>query len=112
MNRRLQISDLIDDHMACIIIVNANNFICNSVLYNEIYYITGESIAAVSSSPFMESLRKKGLDVLYVVDPIDEYCVQQQFGGKKLKSVTKEDIDDEDAKTKTEELSLSRSRNL
>merc|ERR1712174_53887 len=74
---------------------------------NDIYYITGESIAAVSSSPFLETLRKKGLEVLYMVDPIDEYAVQQlkEFDGKKLKSITKEglDIDDEDEK-KMEEL--------
>merc|ERR1712194_598650 len=75
---------------------------------NDIYYITGESIAAVSSSPFLETLRKKGLEVLYMVDPIDEYAVQQleEFDGRKLKSMTKEglDIDDEDEKKKTEEL--------
>merc|ERR1712025_89800 len=75
---------------------------------NDIYYITGESIAAVSSSPFLEALRKKGLEVLYMVDPIDEYAVQQlkEFDGKKLKSVTKEglDIADEDEKKKVEEL--------
>merc|ERR1712128_381013 len=73
----------------------------------DIYYITGDSIAAVSSSPFIETLRKKGLEVLYMVDPIDEYSVQQlkEFDGKKLKSVTKEglDIDDEDEKKKMEE---------
>merc|ERR1712206_77889 len=75
---------------------------------NDIYYITGESIAAVSSSPFLEALRKKGLEVIYMVDPVDEYCVQQlkEFDGKKLKSTTKEglDIDDEDEKKKIEEL--------
>merc|ERR1711915_998038 len=65
-----------------------------------VYYITGESIAQVSSSPFLESLRKKGLEVLYMVDPVDEYSVQQlkEFDGKKLKSTTKEglEIDDEE----------------
>jgi len=75
---------------------------------NDIYYITGESIAAVSSSPFLETLRKKGLEVLYMVDPIDEYAVQQlkEFDGKKLKSTTKEglDLEDEDEKKKIEEL--------
>jgi len=75
---------------------------------SDIYYITGESIAQVSSSPFLESLRKKGLEVLYMVDPVDEYSVQQlkEFDGKKLKSVTKEglDIADEDEKKKLEEL--------
>merc|ERR1711903_42874 len=75
---------------------------------NDIYYITGDSIAAVSSSPFLETLRKKGLEVLYMVDPVDEYSVQQlkEFDGKKLKSVTKEglDIEDEDEKKKLEEL--------
>merc|ERR1712023_112547 len=75
---------------------------------NDIYYITGESVATVSASPFLENLRKKGLEVLYMVDPIDEYSVQQlkEFDGKKLKSVTKEglDIADEDEKKKLEEL--------
>merc|ERR1711964_895776 len=74
----------------------------------DIYYITGESKAAVENSPFVEALRKKGLEVLYMVDPIDEYAVQQlkDYDGKKLKSVTKEglDLDTEDEKKKTEEL--------
>merc|ERR1711861_83541 len=73
----------------------------------DIYYITGESIAAVSSSPFIETLRKKGLEVIYMVDPVDEYAVQQlkEFDGKKLKSVTKEglDLEDEEEKKTLEE---------
>merc|ERR1711937_230832 len=75
---------------------------------NDIYYITGESVQGVSSSPFIETLRKKGIEVLYMVDPIDEYCVQQlkEYDGKKLKSVSKEglDLDTEEEKKKTEEL--------
>merc|ERR1712070_53495 len=74
---------------------------------NDIYYVTGDSVQQVSSSPFIETLRKKGLEVLYMVVPIDEYAVQQlkEYDGKKLKSVTKEglDLDTEDEKKKTEE---------
>lgn len=74
-----------------------------------IYYITGESLQAVANSPFLEGLKKKDYEVLYMVDPIDEYAVQQlhEFDGKKLKSCTKENLeleDDEDAKKKMEEL--------
>merc|ERR1719275_260975 len=73
-----------------------------------IYYVTGESKRSVETSPFLERLRKKGLEVIYMVDPIDEYCVQQlkEFDGKKLKSTTKEglELDDEDEKKKLEEL--------
>merc|ERR1719150_371304 len=72
-----------------------------------IYYITGESVASVDASPFIETLKKKGVEVLYMVDPIDEYCVQQmkEFDGKTLKSITKEglDVQDEDEKKKLEE---------
>lgn len=51
--------------------------------------ITGENVAAASSSLFLEALRKKGLEVLYMVEPIDEHAVQQlkEFDGKKLKSM-------------------------
>merc|ERR1712085_21166 len=72
-----------------------------------IYYITGESVASVDASPFCETLKKKGLEVMYMCDPIDEYCVQQlkEYEGKKLVSVTKEglDLEDEDEKKVLEE---------
>merc|ERR1712078_252148 len=75
---------------------------------NDIYYITGESIAAVSASPFIERLKKKGLEVLYMCDPIDEYATQQlkEYDGKKLVCCTKEglEIDEtEDEKAAWEE---------
>ena len=74
----------------------------------EIFYITGESRASVAASPFIESLRKRGYEVLYLVDPIDEYMVQQMkdYEEKKLKSVTKEGLEldeTEDEKKKHEE---------
>jgi molecular chaperone HtpG len=63
-----------------------------------IFYITGESRQAVAQSPFLEGLRKRGYEVLYLVDPIDEYMVQQlkEYDGKKLLSCTKEGLDLED----------------
>jgi molecular chaperone HtpG len=74
----------------------------------DIYYITGESRTAVAHSPFIEALKKRGYEVLYLVDPIDEYMVQQlkEYDGKKLKSCTKEGLDldeTEEEKKKNEE---------
>merc|ERR1712018_804107 len=74
----------------------------------DIYYITGANLDAVKNSSFVEQLVKRGFEVLYMVDPIDEYCVQQlkEYDGKNLVSVTKEGLElpeDEEEKKKFEE---------
>merc|ERR1712188_220047 len=75
----------------------------------DIYYITGESKEIVAKSAFVEKVLKAGFEVLYMVDPIDEYVVQQlkEYDGKKLVCITKEGLElpvDEDEKKRQEEL--------
>merc|ERR1712185_476141 len=74
----------------------------------DIHFITGESKKAVEAAPFIEQLKKRGYEVLYLVDPIDEYAVQQlkEYDGKKLVAVTKEGLNlekTEDEKKEFEE---------
>merc|ERR1719229_2108413 len=73
----------------------------------DIYYITGESLDTVKQSAFVETLKKRGLECVYMTEPIDEYVVQQlkEFDGKNLVSVTKEGLElpeDEEEKKKRE----------
>uniref|UniRef100_A0A2R9AK30 Uncharacterized protein n=1 Tax=Pan paniscus TaxID=9597 RepID=A0A2R9AK30_PANPA len=72
------------------------------------YYITGERKEQVANSAFVERVRKRGFEVVYMTEPIDGYCVQQlkEFDGKSLVSVTKEGLElpeDEEEKKKMEE---------
>jgi len=74
-----------------------------------IYYISGSSMDAVKDSPFMEKMRSKNLEVIFLIDPIDEYAIQNltEFDGKKLQSITKENLkfgDEEDVDKKRDEL--------
>merc|ERR1712170_124374 len=61
----------------------------------DIYFITGESVDIVKNSAFVERVTKRGFEVLYMCEPIDEYCVQQlrEYDGKNLVSVTKEGLE-------------------
>jgi len=74
----------------------------------DIYYITGESLDAVKSSSFVERLITRGFEVLYMTEPIDEYCIQQlkEYDGKNLVCITKEGLElpeDEEEKKAFEE---------
>lgn len=57
-----------------------------------IYYIAGSSKSEVMRSPFVERLLKKGYEVLYLVEAVDEYCISSlpEFDGKKFQNVAKE----------------------
>jgi molecular chaperone HtpG len=57
-----------------------------------IYFITGQSKQSVENSPFVHGIKEKGYDVLFLVDPIDEYIIQhiREFDGKKLVNITKD----------------------
>ncbi len=82
----------------------------------QIFYMTGESRSAVDNSPHLEAFKDKGIEVLYLVDPVDELVVQHlfDFEDKKLKSVGKGTVElgteeekkkaEEEAKAKEEEL--------
>ena len=61
----------------------------------EIYYITGTSRGAVENSPHLEVFKQKEIEVLFMVEPVDEFILAGfgEYDGKKLKSIAQGDID-------------------
>lgn len=70
-----------------------------------IFFMAGGSLDEVKNSPFVERLLKKGYEVLYLIEPVDEYCIQSlpEYDGKKFQNVAKEGVKI-DEKDKTEDL--------
>uniref|UniRef100_A0A3Q0SMS2 Endoplasmin n=1 Tax=Amphilophus citrinellus TaxID=61819 RepID=A0A3Q0SMS2_AMPCI len=76
---------------------------------DKIYFMAGTSRKEAESSPFVERLLKKGYEVIYLTEPVDEYCIQAlpEFDGKRFQNVAKEGItfdESEKAKEKREAL--------
>uniref|UniRef100_A0A4W5KS54 Heat shock protein 90, beta (grp94), member 1 n=1 Tax=Hucho hucho TaxID=62062 RepID=A0A4W5KS54_9TELE len=70
---------------------------------DKIYFMAGTSRKEAESSPFVEKLLKRGYEVVYLTEPVDEYCIQAlpEFDGKRFQNVAKEGVKfDESDKTK------------
>lgn len=76
----------------------------------QIFYVAGLSLKEVQESPFVERLLKKGYEVLYLTEAVDEYAISAlpEFDGKKFQNVAKEgfsiDGDNDAAKQRTSDL--------
>ncbi len=68
-----------------------------------IYYITGENLKTMSTSPLLETFRAKGFEVLFMADHVDEFMMSglQDFDGKQFKDISRGDVELE--KTEEEE---------
>ena len=67
----------------------------------EIYYATGTDKATIEKLPQMELLREKGIEVLYLTDPVDEFTIEtlREYEGKKFHSISRGDLDLDDAES-------------
>ncbi|XP_073837590.1 heat shock protein 83 [Musca autumnalis] len=110
-NNRAKISDFLRFHTSA----SGDDF-CSLADYvsrmkenqKHIYFITGESKDQVANSAFVERVKARGFEVVYMTEPIDEYVIQhlKEYKGKQLVSVTKEGLElpeDEEEKKKREE---------
>lgn len=75
----------------------------------DIYFMTGDSLAQISSSPYLEKLKEKNYEVLLLIDPVDEWVVSAlpQYKEKPLQSITQEGLNldsEEEAKQKEQEI--------
>nr|AVO65122.1 glucose-regulated protein 94 [Mylopharyngodon piceus] len=76
---------------------------------DKIYFMAGTTRKEAESSPFVERLLKKGYEVVYLTEPVDEYCIQAlpEFDGKRFQNVAKEGVkfdENDKAKEKREAL--------
>ena len=71
-----------------------------------IYFMAGSSRTEVEKSPFVERLLKKGYEVLYLVEPVDEYCIQSlpEFDSKKFQNVAKDGLKIDDSEKSKERM--------
>lgn len=67
----------------------------------KIYYATAKDKATIESLPQMETLRDKGIEVLYLLDPVDEFCIEtlREYEGKTFHSISRGDLDLDDAES-------------
>ncbi len=81
---------------------------------DKIYYIVGSNRDQIEASPYLEGFRKRGLEVVYFTDAVDEYVVDSlgEFDGKKLVSVSKAGVELEDAELEGESLSEEETKAL
>ena len=65
----------------------------------EIYYASGKDRAMIEKLPQMEQLKSRGLEVFYLTDPVDEFCVDtlREYEGKKFRSISRGELDLGDA---------------